>query len=48
MRMKTLALVFLVLLLLATTAAGWKWGGKGHPTAGWTWDDGAASYTWAE
>ncbi len=31
---KQIALVFVVLLLLATTAAGWKWGGaSGHKSA---------------
>jgi hypothetical protein len=42
MRTKQLALVLLVLVLLATTAAGWKWNSKGHKTARWA--DGGAQY----
>jgi len=38
MKTSKLALLLLVLVLLATTAAGWKWGGSGHKTAGFSWD----------
>jgi hypothetical protein len=46
---KQIALVFLVLLILATTAAGWKWdSGHAHKSAGWTWDDGTSHYAWVD
>ena len=38
------ALILLVLVLLASTAAGWKWGGAAqHKTAGFSWDAQASS-----
>ena len=35
-----LVLLALAIVLIASTAAGWKWGGGGtaHKTAGFSWD----------
>jgi len=33
-----LVLLALALVLIASTAAGWKWGGAVHKTAGFSWD----------
>ena len=40
MKTTTTKLVLLAraLVLLASTAAGWKWGGASHKTAGFSWD----------
>jgi len=38
MKTTKIALLLLVLVLLASTAAGWKWGGAPHKTAGFSWD----------
>ena len=49
--MRKAALLVLLLALavtLASVGAGWKWGGKTTKNAGWTWDDGRASYVWTE
>jgi hypothetical protein len=44
-----LVLVFTLLLTLATFGAGWKWGGGStKQQAGWTWDEAATSYVWAD
>ena len=45
-----LVLLVALALTLATFGAGWKWGKNGSHTrqAGWTWDDGAASYVWSD
>jgi len=43
-----LVLVFALLLTLATFGAGWKWGGGSTKQAGWTWDEAATSYVWAD
>jgi len=47
-RMKTttkLALLALALVLLASTAAGWKWGGAANKTAGFSWDESSSQYS---
>jgi hypothetical protein len=43
MKTTKFALVLVVLVLLATTAAGWKWSAS-HKTAGFTWDESSAQY----
>ena len=45
MKTKKLALLLLVLVLLASTAAGWKWGGAAHKTAGFSWDETSSQYS---
>jgi len=45
---KTLILLFAVLLLLASTAAGWKWNSHGHKSAGWTWETANAQLSFVE
>lgn len=49
--MKKLGLLVLLIAIAATLAAvgaGWKWGHGNSRQAGWSWDDGAASYVWVD
>jgi hypothetical protein len=41
-------LLILLVALVAVCLGGWKWGGNGHRTAGWTWDDTTSVYTWLD
>ena len=49
---KAIVVLFVVVLVLSLAAvgAGWKWGnsGKSQKQAGWTWDEAALSYLWAD
>ena len=40
-----LILLVLALVLLASTAAGWKWGGAANKTAGFSWDESSSQYS---
>jgi hypothetical protein len=43
-----LVLLIAIATMLATLGAGWKWGHSQAREAGWSWDDRAASYVWAD
>jgi len=47
-KLAVIVLLIAIAVMLATVGAGWKWGAGPPRQAGWTWDDGAASYVWAD